>query len=380
MESLGDDAMVTSVAEAARARNARVEIDVLTGRSAASQRALANGLNPVEIWESPHFVRDLDALLTERNYDAVGALGADVMDGNYDLLGPAKTIAAVDLSARRGIPSSVLGFSFNARPRTRLAALYDGASREVHFQLRDQISYDRFTEFTRATADLVADCSFVLTAAGVPDDLAAWIEEMRAEGRNVVGINAHPMLFRDASAEQIEAIVQRVTEAILACSQTARVAWLLLPHDYRERVDAVCLEPIGGRIQGRLDRTVWYLAGRNRAATLKAVAGRLDGVVSGRMHLAIAALGMGVPALGLTSGHTQGKFEGLLQHYGLPSWLSLSPETYLLEGVLRDALARFINELPELRDTIESRRELVLGLSRRNFEIFDAVYRRPEPA
>jgi polysaccharide pyruvyl transferase WcaK-like protein len=98
------------------------------------------------------------------------------------------------------------------------------------------------------------------------------------------------------------------------------------------------------------------------------------------MHLAIAALGMGVPALGLSSGPTQGKFEGLLQHYGLPSWLSLSPETYLLEGVLRDALARFINELPELRDTIESRRELVLGLSRRNFEIFDAIYRRPDPA
>lgn len=369
MGALGDDAMVTSVLEMARARNPDVEIEVLTSRSDASETAATHGLKPVEIWGNLHFVRDLDALLTERCYDAVVALGADIMDAYHDFLGSAKMIAVADLPARRGIPSSVLGFSFNARPMPRLAAHYKGASSEVRFRLRDEISYDRFKRFSTATGDLVADSAFVLTPGAVADDLVIWIEAMQAEGRKVIGINLHPMLFRDATDHQIAAIIRRGEDALLACAQTTKVAWLLLPHDYRGRLgDAVCLEPIRDHIQDKLGSTVRYLDGRHRAATLKAVAGRLDGVVSARMHLAIATLGMGVPALCVTY---QDKFEGLYRLFGLPDWLLLSPETFILEGAFSDALTRFIEQLPKLRQIVEARREAVLELSRRNFTIFD---------
>ncbi|TBW32961.1 hypothetical protein EYW49_21145 [Siculibacillus lacustris] len=371
MGALGDDAMVTSVVEMARARNPEVEIEVLTGRPVASEMAVAHGLKPVEIWESPHFVRDLDALLTKRRYDAVVALGADIMDAYHDFLGSAKMIAVVDLPARRGIPSSVLGFSFNARPNPRLAAHFAGVSPDVRFRLRDEISFERFGRFSPATSELVADSAFVLTPGAVADDLGAWIDAMHADGRKVIGINVHPMLFRDATDEQIATIVQRGADALLACAETARVAWLLLPHDYRGRLgDAVCLEPIRDRVAGILGDTVRHLDGRHRASTLKAVAGRLDGVVSGRMHLAIATLGMGVPALCATY---QDKFEGLYRHFGLPDWLLLSPESFLVEGTFRDALARFIQQLPELTRIVGARREAVLALSRQNFTIFDDV-------
>ena len=50
------------------------------------------------------------------------------------------------------------------------------------------------------------------------------------------------------------------------------------------------------------------------ARQVKAISGHCDLILSGRMHLAIASLGQGVPVVCLTY---QDKFEGLMEHFGL---------------------------------------------------------------
>jgi polysaccharide pyruvyl transferase WcaK-like protein len=96
---------------------------------------------------------------------------------------------------------------------------------------------------------------------------------------------------------------------------------------------------------------------------LKAIAGLADGVLTGRMHLAIASLGMGVPVVALTY---QGKFEGLFRHFDLPSWLLLSPAQTLRPGLLEQTLERFIDELPSLRTSVAAHWPTVLAASQRN--------------
>ena len=64
------------------------------------------------------------------------------------------------------------------------------------------------------------------------------------------------------------------------------------------------------------------LRGPYSATEIKAVCRHFDFVMTGRMHLMIAAFGMGVPAVGVDY---QGKFSGLITHFGLSEENLISP-------------------------------------------------------
>lgn len=367
--ALGDDAMVTSIVEVARSRNPSIDIHVLTGQSAATDLALLHGMTPIQIWEELHFVKLFHNTLIENNYHAVIALGADIMDAYHDFHVSARMIACVDIAGRMGIPASVFGFSFNNNPHPDLAQLFDRTPREVFFNLRDSVSYLRFSNFTHASSRLVADTAFCLSPGIVPPEIEKWIATMRASGKKVIGFNVHPMLFRDANTAQLQTIVQRSQEAIISCTSGRDVAWLLLPHDYRGEVgDSRCLLPLYHGLLEHLGSLVNYLDGKHRAATLKAVSGRLDGVVAARMHLAIATLGMGVPTLCITY---QDKFEGLFRHFELPETLLLDPADLLREDVLAERIQVFLSSISTLRDKVATKRASVLQQSLKNFAILD---------
>jgi colanic acid/amylovoran biosynthesis protein len=93
------------------------------------------------------------------------------------------------------------------------------------------------------------------------------------------------------------------------------------------------------------------LTGEPSAAELKQLAAKLDGVVTGRMHLAIAALGSGVPVATFAY---QDKFEGLLMLFGLPQ-TTLGTLSQLLDvHRLAHFIESFLHELPELGVLVHS--------------------------
>jgi polysaccharide pyruvyl transferase WcaK-like protein len=94
---------------------------------------------------------------------------------------------------------------------------------------------------------------------------------------------------------------------------------------------------------------------------MKYVAGEMDAVLTGRMHLAIAALGCGVPVACITY---QGKFEGLFEHFDLPP-LMLDP-VRVSETSLTNLLLDLIERRLELRDHVHDRLDRVISLSQAN--------------
>ena len=107
-----------------------------------------------------------------------------------------------------------------------------------------------------------------------------------------------------------------------------------------------------------------HLKGDLNAPTLKATTAALDCLLVARMHLAIAALGMGVPIAAVTY---QGKFEGLFDHFHLPHELMLDPVQAQDPKRLAGVLARLLDQRAELRQGIEARLPVVRELSARNF-------------
>lgn len=164
-----------------------------------------------------------------------------------------------------------------------------------------------------------------------------WITARRRAGERVFALNLHPAL---GGAGVSKRLAGAAAAALASISSSEPVAWLLLAHDFRDRTR--CSETLAeveqlarAALGVRLLRPTDELSARE----VKAVAAQLDGVVSGRMHLAIAALGQGTPVACLTY---QGKFEGLLEHFALPPSLSMDPQEALRAGALESLLRALI--------------------------------------
>lgn len=364
--ALGDDAMISASLDQIKKTHPNLEVYMLckpTSIEVVESLGYKSVAFPnMELDAHPMFFKELYESIP---IDYLVVLGADIMDGYYGLTHPASALIAADLAVANGTKPIVLGFSFNKAPNKDLANFYKRVDLKLLLNVRDDISLGRMRDFTNANSQLVADVAFCLIPSTVPPNAKKWIEEQRNNGNQVVGFNVHPMLLKSATEENIQNIVQSAAYSIENLSKDLKVSFLLLPHDYRgKNGDSICLEPIYERIKNDSQVNVFFLEGKHRASVLKAIASMLDGVVTGRMHLAIASLGMETPTMCITY---QDKFEGLYRHFSLPSKLLLSPQTMMNKETFTKELRDFVRELPALRALVSSKSQSVRALSEKNF-------------
>jgi len=124
-------------------------------------------------------------------------------------------------------------------------------------------------------------------------------------------------------------LLQDCVELIIALEQSHHASVLILPHDLRAG-------PAGGdddvaiayRISALLDSAAnpvpHHVHVTCNAPEVKGLVGLVDLAVTGRMHLAIAALGMAVPVVALAY---QGKFDGMMQRFALEQ-MAFGPRSF----------------------------------------------------
>lgn len=366
--SRGDEAMIQGAVQFIRKSSALLEVAVVTSSAEASAAAARMGFQPLQAWEVRFSLAKVLQAADDFRADAAVVVGGDVMDGYYDPATTTRLLALADVLCRRGVRTGVLGFSFNDRPHGSLRAAFDALDAALLLNVRDPVSLARFERFTRAKAQLAADAAFLLPAD--PDTpgvqaVAEWVRKRREAGDLVVGFNLHPSLFKRATAQQVGTLVDAAATALIDVSARRAVSWMLLPHDYRGALgDDACLAPLAEALdRAALAQRFHHVRGEKSAAELKALAGLADGVCTGRMHLAIASLGMGVPVAAVTY---QDKFEGLFRHFELPSWLLLTPQQAIRPHYLQRTLTRFIDELACLRAQVAVRLGYVEAAAERN--------------
>jgi len=362
-DSLGDEAMLRAVLQVAASLVPPARCHVLVTRREGERRAEELGLVPVRIPEGAGFLPALKARLAAHGIDAAAALGADAVDGSYDVLAAIRMLLALDLATRMGLPAAVLGCSFTRRPSWLQRRLWPPLDPRIHFHLRDADSLRRFTDHTRRAGRLVADVAFLLEPAAPDPAARAWIEAQRAAGRAVLGLNLHPTLLGIAEMDPSGPAAGDLVAMLADFARTEQVAWLLVVHDHRGAYgDGALLGPWARTLAGRIGDQVRYLDGGVPSDSIKGLLGHLDGVVSGRMHLAIGALGMGVPVLAIVY---QDKFQGLFRHFGLGEELLLDPQLLQRPAALREAIQAFLGRRDALRAQIASRLPAVRELAAR---------------
>ena len=364
--SRGDEAMIGSVLAAVRAHDASLPVSIVTAAASPAAAASAErlGCRPLPLWGERDLFERFGRACADAGFLLV--VGGDVMDGYYSPIAALHSWLLADLAARRGVRSVVLGCSFNERPSRWLAEPLDALSPEVDIHVRDPVSLARFRRFSRARAELSADLGFLLPPGPDCAEVASarrWAEARRREGGSILGFNVHPMLLMGAEAARLGALLDAAERALGELLAAQPVSVLLIPHDFRaQEGDLRLLAPIAAAL-GRFGERVSCLATPLSAAQLKAAAGIPDAVVTGRMHLGVAALGQGRPIGAVTY---QGKFQGLLEHFGLPPWLVVEPSRSGLAQELYALMVRLLGEREALARQVSARLAGVIELSRRN--------------
>jgi len=284
-------------------------------------------------------------------YERFIVLGTDVMDGYYGGRDSQQRIAVTEMAARAGVPTRIISFSFNSRPNPECVQLLKQLPGPVSMFGRDPLSRQRLADFLKRPVELVADVAFMLEPSPETDKVQSvyrWVEAERQAGRAVIGVNANHILLEQVQGLTPERLVNAYAAALHEITQRyLTVSFLLVPHDIRGRVSDVMLaEAIYAAVPEDVRAHCKIIPTPCKPAEIKAMVAGLDFVLSGKMHLAIAALGQGVPVACIAY---QDKFEGLFQHFELDG-LTIQPQDVVEPG----KLAAFFIEKYEQREALAS--------------------------
>jgi polysaccharide pyruvyl transferase WcaK-like protein len=366
--SRGDQAMIEAVCRRIRAAYPHAVVAAITASEVADAAARAQQVTPLRGWSDRWRLARVMQVARDFRPTMAFILGADVMDGYYDPFTSARLLVVADCLARADVRCVITGFSFNRKPHPLLRHIFNNLDQRVVINVRDRRSYERFRAFSRAPANLVADAAFMLKPdlrTDATGRAVSWVHSQKSHGRRVLALNVHPMLFRDATAEAIQRLndtLARELRTVLAAAPS--LSLLFLAHDDRSAGgDGACLGPIHQQVRSGYEDRLFYESVALSAAEAKVCVSEVDGVITGRMHLAIAALGAGVPVVALTY---QDKFQGLFEHFSLPSHYLLDDSIFMVEGQLSGVVVRFLAEMADLQQMIARELPSVLALSELN--------------
>lgn len=305
--------------------------------------SLLYGNGPAHLRDFVQYLRQLS------DTKSVSVIGADIMDGAYNANASVRRSNLVSVAAGRGLSARILGFSWNDRPHPAAgAALKRATSRGVQLFLRDPLSFDRARQDGLSELSSVSDMVF-----------ARRLQRHSSSGRahddqDLVLVNASALINRRVDQvgtyeTVIHSLIERGYKVVL------------LPHVIRPNGDDLDLLRT---LHARVNREEVELVDRLLSpAEVSALCQRAKFVITGRMHLGILALRMGVPPIILA---TQGKVEGLFELFGIPE-LAVNPHRDLAVDLL-DRTEYVVSRLDDLREIISLKLPEVVELSRVNFE------------
>jgi polysaccharide pyruvyl transferase WcaK-like protein len=363
--SLGDMAMFSGLLQALRMHYADAVFTIVGTHDHQIDVPGIGQVPVVAAWSGRAGSVAFDSLI--RQHHALFVMGADILDGKYGAALVQRIVGYCNHSVRLGIPATTLGFSFNRTPRHPTVHALSRLHPRVTVNVRDHASLERFTQMTGIPANLCADVAFLMPPATEPEPEAeAWIAAMRAAGRNPVGVNLNAHALAPA-LEQVGAdvLITRLAEQLSLAGEAHQLAFMLIPHDLKPQSgDVAMLQALDKQLQQNGFPYVRYTP-IARPDRIKRVAGQLDLVITGRMHLAIGSLGSGTPILSITY---QDKFEGLYQHVDLPLEHTLPP-LECLGDALQIKIGHAFEQRHANRERIRARLPRVKALAELNLVI-----------
>lgn len=362
---LGDQALFGGLAEGLRDYGiTRVLILCNPGSEMPSMPGI--DVQPLALWR--RWFGFSKMVRTMRDSDAVIIIGADTLDGFYSRLESLMRFGLAQLAARIDVPCRVISFSFNDNPDLATVKALSNLPDKITLCVRDAFSVQRVAKATGKPPLYVADIGFLLKPnfKCVVDSLVeSWCLSHRQQHRAVIGWNIGPHCIKLLSRKGVEEAVESCVHSIRRLIEEQNVAVILIPHDFRSHAsDIKLLTEIRERLNDIQNDKLLLLKEKYTASEVKAACQHLDFLFTGRMHLMIAALGMGVPVAGV---EYQGKCAGLLEHFEITAANLITPEDLCDREVLYYFVLRCFTKRAETQSKVRSALPNVILKAKLNF-------------
>jgi len=288
------------------------------------------------------------------DYDGVVLIGTDVLDGLYSESDTITRLALAGVAARTGTPTSIVSFSVESPTAGALTA-WRSLPHAVRLRPRDPLSAGRLQTWLGRPHELSADVAFLLRPDQASERVRLvdqWTRLQRSCGRVIVGVNANAGAPRYAPELDLEALVRLYRNTLVRLGELdEELSFILLPHDWRgtqndEQLALALLQALPEDVR----KQCLHVPGPYTAAEAKAMCGYLDLAITGRMHVAVAAIGQGVPTACIPY---QDKVTGLLRHVGTENMtIDMSAATRC--GSFAGQVGPAVRNRHQIRETIQA--------------------------
>jgi polysaccharide pyruvyl transferase WcaK-like protein len=381
--SLGDDALVNGLVDYLL-ENHTNGIDIFKYRSNGDNYTAIVELSKIRegFWDTNRnedkiTLDDKIAFLWQTlKYKKLYIIGADVMDGHYSAGDSNLRLLIAELADKAGIDTAIVSFSWNAHPDPKPSNTFKSLKPSIRIMPRDPVSYQRLTTLLENPVEMAADLAFLMQPSTETEKikpLIEWINRYKHNGAVMLGLNLNTLMLRktiegsNLSTNSIFESYRSMIAKLLAHDENIHI--VLLPHDIREvdlgLSDWTFMALIADGLPDQYKARILSMPTDITAKEIKTIAGMLDFVITGRMHVAIATLGMMVPLLII--GY-QGKAEGLLGHFNLDECLITPEESLDYKFFTRKILELLLNRA-DLKIRVKDALPKIKQLSARQIDI-----------
>ncbi len=279
-------------------------------------------------------------------------LALDILDGHYGFLSAGHKIFLAYIASALGTQVDIINCSFNDHPSLLAKFFLKHLPRNVRIVAREPRSHARMEKFLSRPIDLSADVTFLFEPEPHEKNSLQhyidWIHAEQEKERYVIAMN-----IADNQDYDLDRLIDMYVRTI---HEIKNASFLLLPHSRFQRKNL----PDEYRI---MEKVLEHVAPEDRPrcnlvqipcdiSDLHSLLPHLDYGLSGRMHLAIGMVSVGVPVCCITF---QNKFDGLLIDYlNLPELLPEMKNVFS-EGSFTEVLSALLPTAKEQANRIREK-------------------------
>ena len=355
--SIGDEAVLHGLIEACGFINS--DATVLCWKKGDYHQLPIPTLNGELFFHGSSFKYFWHAKNLIHGFERVIIAGTDMMDGFYDDWIPNKLIDIGEIALSSGAKAVVFGFSIANHSKPTIQRL---ASSQIDTIVRDPVSLRRLQQIPHHNnrATLGADCSIWCEPSDRKHIRETYLEKIAGP---FIVLNLSPPSLEESSDAEMS--IDEICKAICEWCHKESVEVLILPHHFQRRKNDLPPCQRAYEILQKNNIPTIFIQEQLRPFETKFIVSQSLMIVTGRMHLALAACSTSVPSICFPY---MNKFEGMFELYELPNenLITLTSKSQISSRVL-ERLIHTKTNLAVIKKRLTRRNQRIKDLTIKEF-------------